>query len=60
MEYDNYGAKVVASWLNPKLCTYFAGASSVGGIIDEHATLEWRSMLPICPTHLGDGARPLV
>ena len=52
MKFDYYGAKFVASWFNPKLCAYFADASSVDGIIDEHHTLEWRSVLPICSTRL--------
>ena len=59
MEFDYYGAKAVASWLNPKFCAYCAGASGVDGIIDEDLTLEWRSALSICPTCLVDGARPL-
>ena len=56
MELDYYGAIVVASWFNPKLRAYCAGASSTNNI----HTLEWRSVLPICPTCLVDGARSLV
>jgi hypothetical protein len=47
MEFDYYGAKVVASWLNAKLFTYCAGTSGVDSIIDEPHTLKWRSVLPI-------------
>jgi len=52
MEFDYYGAKVVASWFNPKVCAYCAGTSDVDDIIDEHHTLEWRSVLPICPSNV--------
>ena len=43
-----------------KLCAYCAGTSGVDGTIDEAHTLEWKSVLPICPTCLAGGARPLV
>ncbi len=50
----------MASWFNAKLCAYCAGTSGVDGTIDEAHTLEWKSVLPICPTCLAGGARPLV
>ena len=47
MEFDYYGAKVVASWFNPKLCAYSAGVSSgVDGIIDERHTLSGEVCFP--------------
>jgi hypothetical protein len=60
MEFDYYGAKVAASWFNPKLCAYCAGTNGVDGSIDEKQTLEWRSVLPICTTCRANGALPLV
>ena len=60
MEFDYYGTKVVASWFNAKLCSYCAGTSGIDGTVDEAHTLEWKSVLPICPTCLAGGARPLV
>ena len=60
MEFDYYGAKIAASWFNPKLCAYCAGTNGVVGSIDENQTSEWRSVLPICTTCRANGALPLV
>ena len=41
------------------MCAYCAGSSGAKGFIDEHLTIEWKSVLPVCQQCRADGAIPL-
>ena len=59
MEFEYYSVKIVASWFKPKLCAYCAGLSGSEGIVDEELSLQWKSVLPVCPACSAKGALPL-
>ena len=49
IEFEYYNnPKISTSIFNANLCAYCAGASGANGIIDEHLSLVWKSVLPVC------------
>jgi hypothetical protein len=61
IEFEYYSnPKMVASWFNPNMCAYCAGSSGAGGVVDAELSIEWKSVLPVCPTCRTDGALPPV
>jgi len=41
------------------LCAYCAGSSGAKGFVEEHLTIEWKSVLPICKDCRAKGVVPL-
>jgi hypothetical protein len=60
VEFEYYSnPKLTTTWFDAKLCAYCAGSSEAKGFLDEHLTIEWKSVLPICQQCRADGAIPL-
>ena len=60
VEFEYYtNPKATASWFDGALCAYCAGSSGAKGFVDEHLTIEWKSVLPICQDCRAHGAIPL-
>jgi len=60
MEFEYYNTpKMVTTWFNANLCAYCAGSSGAQGIIDEHLSVEWKSVLPVCQPCYAKGYLPL-
>ena len=57
-EYCN-NPKSVSSWVKPNLCAYYVGSSGAEGTIDEHLSIEWKSVIPVCRLCRAYGALPL-
>jgi biotin synthase-like enzyme len=57
VEFEYYSnPKATASWFDKELCAYCAGSSGAKGFVEEHLTIEWKSVLPICKDCRADGA----
>ena len=41
------------------MCAYCAGSSGAKGFVEEHLTIEWKSVLPICKDCRAKGVVPL-
>jgi hypothetical protein len=60
VEFEYYGnPKLTASWFDASLCAYCAGSSGAKGFIDDHVSIEWKSVLPVCEVSRVDSALPL-
>ncbi len=60
VEFEYYNnPKATASWFDKALCAYCANSSGAKGFVDEHLTIQWKSVLPICQDCRAHGAIPL-
>ena len=58
VEFDYY-KHAQKPWCDELLCAYCAGGTGEDRIIDEAAIVEWKTVLPLCPTYKGTGAHPI-
>jgi len=61
IEFEYYNnPKMAVSLFNPIMCAYCAGSSIADGVVDAELSIEWKSLLPVCPACRTDSALPLV
>jgi hypothetical protein len=60
VEFEYYAnPKATPSWFDGALSAYCAGSSGAKGFVNDHLSIEWKSVLPVCQDCRADGARPL-
>ncbi len=48
VEFEYYSnTKASTSWFDATLCAYCAGSSGAKGFLDDHLSIEWKSVPPI-------------
>jgi len=60
VEFEYYSdPKQTTAWFDAALCAYCTGFSGAKGFIEDHLSIEWKSVLPVCQLCRADGALPL-